>query len=82
MEDGEETRRLLTEIRDTQREHLAEYRRVTTRSLELQQSAVERQAAAGSFLRRVTFVIGFIVLMLMILLVIILSKSSRAVFGM
>ena len=39
MEGGDETRQLLREIRDAQREQLAEYRRVTERSLELQQRA-------------------------------------------
>ena len=43
MEAEERVRRLLEEIRDVQREHLAEYRRVTKESLELQQRAVARQ---------------------------------------
>jgi hypothetical protein len=34
---------LLVEIRDLQREHLEEYRRVTRESLELQRRAVARQ---------------------------------------
>jgi hypothetical protein len=38
--EGDEIQKLLREIRDTQREHLAEYRHVTQRSLELQQHAV------------------------------------------
>jgi hypothetical protein len=42
MEGDDETRRLLREIRDAQREQLAEYRRVTERSLELQQRAWSR----------------------------------------
>jgi len=42
MERDDETRRLLREIRDAQREQLAEYRRATERSLELQQRAVAR----------------------------------------
>ena len=43
MDGGDEIRQLLRDIRDAQREHLAEYRRVTERSLELQQRAVARQ---------------------------------------
>jgi hypothetical protein len=38
--------RLLTEIRDLQREHLAEYRRVTERSLEMQERAMQVQASS------------------------------------
>ena len=47
MEQEEEIRRLLQEIRDAQREHLAEYRRVAERSLEIQERAVARQEQAG-----------------------------------
>lgn len=39
----QELNRLLEEIRDVEREHLSEYRRVTQRSLELQEKAVARQ---------------------------------------
>ena len=53
MELSEEIRRLLEEMRDIQREHLAEYRRVTQRSLELQQRAVERQEQIGRLYQRV-----------------------------
>jgi hypothetical protein len=41
-----ETMQLLTEIRDAQRELVAEYRRVTNESLALQRQAVERQTQA------------------------------------
>jgi hypothetical protein len=40
MEADERTQKLLEEIRDVQREHLTEYRRVTRQLLELQQRAV------------------------------------------
>lgn len=43
MDANEQMLRLLEEIRDAQRDHLDEYRRVTQRSLELQQRAVTRQ---------------------------------------
>lgn len=45
MEGDERIRRLLEEIRDAQRESLAEYRRITQQSLELQHRAVARQVA-------------------------------------
>ncbi len=46
---------LLVEIRDLQREALAEYKSVTNRSLELQQKAVNRQEDLGRLYRRVVF---------------------------
>ena len=51
--EGDEIQKLLREIRDTQREHLAEYRQVTQRSLELQQRAVARQEQIGRFTQSV-----------------------------
>jgi len=59
MECDDETRRLLGEIRDAQREQLAEYRRVTERSLELQQRAVTRQEQIGHRYRYL-FVTGIV----------------------
>ncbi len=59
MERDDETRQLLREIRDAQREQLAEYRRVTERSLELQQRAVTRQEQIGH-LYRYLFVTGIV----------------------
>lgn len=51
--DDSETKQLLTEIRDTQRDLLAEYRRVAnealktqTRSMEMQTRAIEQQSIA------------------------------------
>jgi len=46
--DGDEIQKLLREIRDTQREHLAEYKSVTQRSLELQQRAVAPRSRSGA----------------------------------
>ncbi len=51
MGGGEEIRQLLQDIRDAQREHLAEYRRVAERSSELQQRAVARQEQIGRLSR-------------------------------
>jgi ferric-dicitrate binding protein FerR (iron transport regulator) len=45
-ENSGEIAALLREVRDLQKEHLDEYRRVAQRSLEIQQEAFERQKAA------------------------------------
>lgn len=54
MESDEEVRTLLTEIRDTQREHLAEYRRIAERALAVQEQAVARQEEYTRFYRRIS----------------------------
>ena len=79
--EGDEIRTLLREIRDTQREHLAEYRQVTHRSLELQQRAVARQEQIGRFTRPIVLAGGLLVLPLLALLIYILVKWSRPLFG-
>ena len=81
MEGDDETRRLLREIRDAQREQLAEYRRVTERSLELQQRAVTRQEQIGHLYRRLLLVGGVLVAALLMLLVYLLVKWSRYLFA-
>ena len=81
MERDDETRRLLREIRDAQREQLAEYRRVTERSLELQQRAVTRQEQIGHLYRRLLLVVGVLVAALLVLLVYLLVKWSRYLFA-
>ena len=47
MEEQDRIEKLLEEIRDAQRESLAEYKRVTSESLELQKRAVGRQEKFG-----------------------------------
>jgi CHASE3 domain sensor protein len=79
--DGDEIRQLLKEIRDTQREHLAEYRRVTERSLELQQRAVARQEQMATVYRKLLIVGGGLVATLLVLLVYLLARWSRYLFG-
>ena len=81
MESDDETRRLLREIRDAQREQLAEYRRVTERSLELQQRAVTRQEQIGHLYRRLMLVGGVLVAALLVLLVYLLAKWWRYLFA-
>jgi ferric-dicitrate binding protein FerR (iron transport regulator) len=78
--DDERTHKLLEEIRDVQREHLAEYRRVTQHSLELQQRAVSRQAELGRLYRRIVVLGGGLVVILMGLLVYLLVHWSRYLF--
>ena len=68
MEGGDEIRELLREIRDAQREHLAEYRRVAERSLELQQRAVARQEQMARVYRGLVLVGGILVAALLALL--------------
>lgn len=81
MENGDEIRRLLQEIRDIDREHLEEYRRVTARSLELQQRAVARQEHFGSISRKVFLIGGFFVAVLLALLIYLLIRWSRQLLG-
>jgi hypothetical protein len=78
---GDDIRQLLRDIRDAQREQLAEYRRVTERSLELQQRAVGRQEQLGQIYRRLLVAGGTVVAMLLVLLVYILVRWSRYLFG-
>jgi CHASE3 domain sensor protein len=81
MDSENEIRQLLKDIRDAQREHLAEYRRVTERSLELQQRAVARQEQMGNMYRRLLIVGGGLVAILLVLLVYLLARWSRYLFG-
>jgi hypothetical protein len=52
---------VLREIRDLQREHLAEYKRVTERSLALQEKAVARQEQFSRLYRRVIAALALLV---------------------
>ena len=80
MDADERTRRLLEEIRDAQREHLAEYRRVTQQSLELQRQVVGRQEQLGRIYRRMLLVGGVLVAGLLALLLYLLARWSRVLF--
>ena len=81
MTEDERILRLLEEIRDTQREHLAEYRRAATHSIELQQRAVARQEGIASITRRMILIGGVLVAALLGLLVYLLARYSRVLFG-
>lgn len=78
---GDEIRELLRDIRDAQREHLAEYRRVTGRSLDLQERAVARQEQIGRLYRSLALGGGIMVAVLLTLLVYLLVGWSRPLFG-
>ena len=81
MEGGDEVRQLLRDIRDAQREQLAEYRQVAQRSLELQQRAVTRQEQLSRLSRRILLVGGLLVTALLALLVYLLVRWSGYLFG-
>ena len=80
MEADEHTHRLLEEIRDAQRESLAEYRRVTQQSLELQQRAVLRQEQVSLIYKRVVLLGGVLVAGLLSLLLYLLARWSHYLF--
>jgi CHASE3 domain sensor protein len=79
--DTDEIGRLLKASLDTQREHLAEYRRVTERSLDLQQRAVTRQEQMVQVYRKLLIIGGGLVSILLMLLVYMLIRYSRQLFG-
>jgi CHASE3 domain sensor protein len=79
--DTDEIGRLLKESLDTQREHLSEYRRVTERSLDLQQRAVARQEQMVQVYRKLLIIGGGLVSILLMLLVYLLIRYSRQLFG-
>ncbi len=80
MDADDRTHKLLEEIRDAQHEHLAEYRRVTQRSLDLQQRAVDRQQELGRLYKRIVLVGGGLVVVLMVLLLYLLVRWSHYLF--
>ena len=80
MEPDDRTHRLLEEIRDAQRDHLAEYRRVTQQSLDLQQRAVDRQQELGRLYRRIVALGGGSIVVLMALLLYLLVRWSHYLF--
>ena len=74
MQDSEEIKKLLIEIRDAQLEQLAEYRRVTQRSLELQQQAVTRQEQLGTLYRRVVLAGALLIIAIVLVIVYLLGR--------
>ena len=80
MEVDGRTQRLLEEIRDAQREHLAEYRRVAEQSLELQRRAVARQEQVSQLYKRMALLAGVLIVGLLSLLVYLLVQWSGVLF--
>ena len=80
MEADERTHRLLEEVRDSQREYLAEYRRVTQQALDLQQRAFARQEQVGLVFKRIVLLGGVMVAALMSLLLYLLVRWSHYLF--
>ena len=81
MTDDERAQRLLEEIRDVQKESLAEYRRVTQQSLDMQRQAMTRQQQIVQLYRRVLLVGVVIVAPLLVLLVYLLSRWGGRLFS-
>jgi hypothetical protein len=74
MQEPNDIKELLIEIRDGQREHLAEYRKAAQRSLELQQQAVTRQEQMGKLYRRVLVAAAFLIAGVVVFLIYSLSR--------
>lgn len=68
MDSTDDTRQLLVEIRDTAREHLAEYRRVAEKAVALQERAVARQEQVSRIYVRAVIVGALLILALLLLL--------------
>ena len=83
----DEIKQLLRELRDAQRETLAEFRGATERSLDLQQRAIAQQEQLRRLFRRLTTVgAGLVAVLLALLLFLVLiyyllSGWSRYLFG-
>lgn len=80
MEVVDQTHKLLEEIRDVQREHLAEYRRVTRQLLELQERGVARQQQAAIIYKRIVSIGGVLVAVLLMLLMYLLIRWAPQLF--
>ncbi len=80
MEGDDRTLKLLEEIRDIQREHLAEHGRFTQELLAGQQRALERQQRLGQLYRRVALPAAGLIGVLLVLLVYLLVRWSPYLF--
>jgi len=80
MEADERTHELLEEVRDAQREYLAEYRRVTQQALDLQHRAVARQEQVSLIFKRIVLLGGVMVAALLSLLLYLLVRWSHYLF--
>ena len=80
MNGDDRTYKLLEEIRDAQRDQLAEYRRVTHQSLDLQQRAAAKQEQLGLIYKRVVLLGGMMFTVLLALLLYLLVRWSPYLF--
>ena len=87
MQSDDDVRQLLRDIRDAQREQLAEHRCVLDRVLELQQRAVVQQEQASHLYRRLVRVgVGLVAVLVVLLIFLVLvyyllAGWSRYLFG-
>lgn len=77
MRESDDIKELLIEIRDAQREHLAEYRKVTQRSLDMQRQAANRQEQLSVLYRRVVFAGTMLILFIVIVIVVLMGRLLR-----
>jgi len=87
MDSDDDVRQLLRDIRDAQRDQLAEYRALFERVLDLQQRAVAQQEQASRLYRRLARVgLGLVAVLLALLIFLVLiyyllAGWSRYLFG-
>jgi len=74
MQESNEIKQLLGEIRDQQREYLTEYRKVTQRSLDMQQQAVNRLEKIARLYVLVVIAGAILVIFIVILLIYLMGK--------
>ncbi len=74
MQESDDIKQLLMEIRDHQREYLTEYRKVTQRSLDMQQQAVNRQEKMGRLYQRVVIAAAILVVGIVMLLFYLMAR--------
>ena len=79
VDERDDLRRLLEEIRDVTREHLAEYKRVTQQSLELQERAVRRQEQIGRTYQWAAAIGGVMIIGIVALIVYLMGLLSSYV---
>lgn len=77
MKESDEIKELLGAIRDTQREHLLEYKRIAERALELQARSVKRQEQIGNLYRRIVVVGLALIIFVVALIVYVLARLTR-----
>ena len=77
MKESEGIKELLGAIRDTQREHLSEYKRIAERALELQAQSVKRQEQIGNLYRRIVVVGLGLIVFVVVLIVYVLARLTR-----